>query len=52
MGINRRSVYRALSKTSEPTIPSPENFVEFPEDRISKVARQELIIDNVEKKRN
>ena len=52
MGINRRSVYRAFSETSEPTIPSPENFVEFPEDMISKVARQELIIDNVEKKRN
>ena len=28
---------------------NPENFVESPEDMISKVARLELIIDNVKK---
>ena len=28
---------------------NPENFVESPEDMISKVARQELIIDKVKK---
>ena len=28
---------------------SPESFVESPEDMISKVARQELIIDKVKK---
>ena len=49
MGINRRSAYRALSEKSKPTIPSPESSVEFPEDMISKVARQELIIDKVKK---
>ena len=49
MGINRRSAYRALSEKSKPTIPSPESSVEFPEDMISKVARQELIMDKVKK---
>ena len=28
---------------------NPENFIESPEDMISKVARLELIIDNVKK---
>ena len=28
---------------------SPESFVESPEDMISKVARQELIVDNIKK---
>ena len=28
---------------------NPESFVESPEDMISKVARQELIVDNVKK---
>ena len=28
---------------------NPENFVESPEDMISKVARQELIVDKVKK---
>ena len=31
---------------------NPESFVESPEDMISKVARQELIVDKVKKLRN
>ena len=31
---------------------NPESFVEFPEDMISKVARQELIVDKVKNSGN